>query len=367
MKRKFLSFSVIFALILSSVFSLFSCGEKYEPVESTEEEERTVIEISYDGEEYEIAYELYRAFFLELKSEVDGGDNSVWTGAEKDKYVKAIDELIYHRLSEIYAVFHLCQKADIDVYSDEYDEKIQEHIVAAVEGGVVDGVSYEGFGGDYNKYLESLKKMNLNYSAQALLIRYQLAYEDLFSYYVGSSVEDLTPDSQSGSIKFTKEDVKNFYLNENESRKIMIAFFDSAYFTKTLAQEKRDKIASKNTDKEVSDYIGSLNGNPTVEVIGTRTYDKFYYSEFTEAAFSLSVGQTSELIMLNTDSFDGYVVIYRLNAAEDDFNKDYESIKTAFLYDRFGKIVDATAKNITSSFSPTDTLKQLDRSKVSMD
>ena len=55
MKRKFLSFSVIFALILSSVFSLFSCGEKYEPVESTEEEERTVIEISYDGEEYEIA------------------------------------------------------------------------------------------------------------------------------------------------------------------------------------------------------------------------------------------------------------------------------------------------------------------------
>lgn len=367
MKRRFLRSAVIFVVILTSLFSLFSCGEKYKPVKSTAEEKRTVIEISYDGKKYEVAYELYRAFFLELKSEIDGGNNAVWTGAEKIKYINAVDELIYQRLAEIYAVFHLCEKADIDVYSNEFDEKIQAHIEAAVDGGSVDGNSYVGFGGDYDKYLQSLKSMNLNYSVQTLLIRYQLAYEALFNYYVGSSLEDLNPDSQAGAISFTKNDVKSFYLDESESRKVMVAFFDSAYFTEELAQEKRDKIASKTTVGDVTYYIGSLNGTPTVEVIGTHTYDKFYYSDFTKAAFSLSVGQTSPLIQLNTDSFDGYVVLYRLAASEGDFEADYESVKTAYLYDRFGKTVENTANHIVGEFKPTDTLKELDRSKVSMD
>lgn len=367
MKRKFLQSFLIFAIVFSTLISLVSCGEKYKPVKSTAEEERTVIEISYGGEKYEVAYELYRAFFLEFKSVVDGGDSSVWTGAEKDKYIKAADELIYQRLAEIYSVFHLCKKAGIDVYSDDYDEKIQTHIEAAVDGGTVDGNEYAGFGGDYDKYLASLKDMNLNYSAQALLIRYQLAYEALFSYYVGSSDQDLNPDSQAGAIEYSKDDVKKFYLNEAESRRIMVAFFDSAWFTEELAQDKRDKIASKANENEVTAYIGSLNGTPLVEVIGTHTYDKFYYSEFTEAAFDLSVGETSELIYLCTDSFEGYVVIYRMSTPSERFDTEYESIKTSYLYNCFGKIVEGTANDIVGAFTPTNTLKELDRSKVSMD
>ena len=367
MKRRFLHSFLIFAIIFSTLISLVSCGEKYKPVKSTAEEERTVIEISYDGEKYEVAYELYRAFFLEFKPVIDGGDNSVWTGSEKDKYITAADQLIYQRIAEIYAIFHLCKKAGIDVYSKDYDKKIQEHIEAAVDGGAVDGNEYAGFGGDYDKYLASLKDMNLNYSAQALLIRYQLAYEALFAYYVGSTVEDLNIDSQAGSIKYSKDDVKRFYLNEAESRRIMVAFFDSAWFTEELAQDKRDKIASKATEKEVTAYIGSINGTPLVEVIGTHTYDKFYYSEFTEAAFALSVGETSELLSLSTDTFDGYVVIYRMDAPPEKFDIEYESIESSYLYNCVGKIVEDTANGIIGSLTPTNTLKELDRSKVSMD
>ena len=86
MKKRFAALILIFSIIASISLSLVSCGEKYEPVESTAEEKRTVMTISYDGEKYKVPYELYRAFFLQLKPVVDGGNADVWTGENKDEY-----------------------------------------------------------------------------------------------------------------------------------------------------------------------------------------------------------------------------------------------------------------------------------------
>lgn len=367
MKKRFCALMLLLMLIFTQTFSLTSCGEKYEPVESTDEEKETVINISFEGEKYEVPYELYRAFFLQLKGAVDGGNSELWTGAEKDKYIAMADELIYQRIAEIYAVFHLCEKLDIDVYSGDFDDRVQNVIEVAVDGGTINGTSYEGFGGDYQKYLDSLKKMNLNYSAQELLIRYQLAYEELATYYMGSYTDDsIDANAKPGNIKYTKEDVKEFYYDTENSRKIIIVQLQDAYFTREKAQEKRDKIASLSDEKSVINYVGSLIGTPTVEVIGKHTYDKFYYSELTNAAFSLNTSETSKLITLKTDVFDGYVIVYRLEPTENFFDSDYESILSSYLYNEFGKIVDSASVAIYDSITPTDALKELDRSKVSM-
>ena len=367
MKKRLTALILLFALIFTAALSLSSCGEKYKPVESTSEEKRTVMKISYDGEKYEVPYELYRAFFLQLKSSVDGGKNEVWTGADKDKYIKKADELVYKRIADIYAVFHLCEKADINVYSKDFDKKIQNHIETSVEGGNVDGVAYEGFGGDYDKYLAALKEMNLNYSAQALLIRYQLAYEALAKHYMGSFANDeLNSDATLGEIKYTKEDIKAFYNDESRSRRVILAFLQSDYFSKEKAEEKRAKIAACSDEKAVTNYIGSLNGVPSVEVIGKYTYDKFYYSELTDEVFSLEVGEATQVVTLKTDDFDGYVIAYRLDATSEFFDSNYSAIATSYLYSKFGETVENARIAIEEKITPTDTLKELDRSKVTM-
>ena len=109
---------VCLILTLVSIFMLAACKEeKYPPVASTEEEKQTVMTISFEGEKYNVRYELYRALFLTLKESVDKNDDSVWNGENKDKYINEIDTLIKERVSEIYSTFHLCKKLGIDVYS----------------------------------------------------------------------------------------------------------------------------------------------------------------------------------------------------------------------------------------------------------
>ena len=364
MKKRFAALILIFSIIASISLSLVSCGEKYEPVESTAEEKRTVMTISYDGEKYKVPYELYRAFFLQLKPVVDGGNADVWTGENKDEYVTRIDEMILHRISEIYAVFHLCEKADIDVYSTDFENQIKEHLEIAVEGGMLNNTVYEGFDGNYDKYLASLKEMNLNYSTQVLLLRYQIAYETLASHYIG----DLSDDSlKVGDIEYTKDDVREFYLDEDASVRVILAQLDNTYFTKERALAIRNTIASKTSDTDVANYIAGFTlSSPTSEVIGKYTYDEFYYSELTESVFSLDVGETGEVITLKTDVFDGYVIAYRVESTESFFDNNYEEIKESYLYDVFGRAVATARDGIASAATATDELKELDRSSVKM-
>ena len=82
--KKFTALLIIVTLLLS----LISCGdEEYPPVQSSELEKQVVMTVEYDGEKYDVKYELYRALFLNLRESVDGGDSSVWSGENKAEYI----------------------------------------------------------------------------------------------------------------------------------------------------------------------------------------------------------------------------------------------------------------------------------------
>ncbi len=368
MKRRFFALTLVFAIVFTFLLSLSSCGEKYEYVESTEEEKTTVIKISYDKEKYEVPYELYRAFFLQYKTLVDEGNEDVWVGADKESYENRIDELIYKSISEIYAVFHLCDKAGINVYSNSFDKQISEARENSIEGNVENG----GFDGDFSKYLESLKKINHNDSTATLMLRYHIARQSLLEYYVGAlDDEDISENSKPGIIEYTKEDVRAFYLDSEKSRRIIKVDFPE-HLTKAQAEEKRaalNKIVN-NPEKDLTDviiYIANQTlANPVSEVIGRYTYDTLYYSEMTAAAFSIGEGEVSEVFALRTSDFSGYSVVYRLPAEADFFEENYDSIADAYLLDKFGQTVADAALGIIGAMEETDALKTLDRSKVSM-
>ena len=148
--KRFCTLLLLLALCVSCLLPLCSCGDsKYERVESTDEEKRIVMRLELGEKTYDVRYELYRALFLNLKSTVDGGDETVWEGEQSEAYVEQIDVLILDRICEIYSAFALCDELKIDIYSSKVEDTIDEYIRADVDGG--EGVV--GYG-SYEKYLQ---------------------------------------------------------------------------------------------------------------------------------------------------------------------------------------------------------------------
>ena len=359
-------------ILLATVFAFSSCKEDgYPKVESTEEESETVMTLSYEGEEYNVPYELYRAFFLTYKSVVDEGNDSAWTGANKAEYVEKIDEIIIDRITDIYAIFHLAKKVGIDAYSSTIDDAINEYITASVDGGYIDSVSFEGFGGDYDKYLASLKALFLNYSVQVLMIRYSLVYDALEKYYIGTPADEaLGTEAVAGKLELNEEKVQAFYKSD-ECVRIIEAFFPSKYFTKAQAEEKRRTIADKTNDEAVINYIISTTTVVPSEVkngkiVARYSLDEQYYKDYTEAAFALENFETSKIVEIKTGYDDGYAVLYKTLKSDTHYEECYSEKAYAYLQNEIGKLINSTQESLKNTVQYTSVLENLDRSTVTM-
>ena len=361
-------------LIITSLLLLVSCGEaEYPPVESTDIEAQTVMTVSIENEKYNVKYELYRALFLNLRETVDGGDKTIWTSENKAQYINQIDEMIKSRAVDIYSVLHCAKKVGIDPYSSEFNTAVEEFISASVEGGYYDEQPIEGFGGDYQKYLESLKKMNLNYSVQDLLLRYSLASEKLYEYYAGYMSGEFVEESVQGKLEYTKDDVSNFY-NSNDCVRVIRAYLPKAYFSRNRAEEIRNTIIEKANygNDDVINYIIGITSTAASdiqngEIIGKHNLDSVYYGELESAAFELAYFEVSNVIEISTGYDDGYVILYKIAKTSDHFDACYDSTTAIYVQNEIGKIIDTAAAQMLESITHSSILETLDRSAISMD
>lgn len=344
MKRKITS--LLLSLIL--IFSLFSCDDYYEPVESSELEATTVMTIRVDNESYEVPYELYRAFFLQLKGTVDGGKSEVWQSEDSAEYVEKIDKMILSRIADVYALYHLAKTLGIDLYSDENEETLDEYIKASVDGGVVDGAPLNGFGGDYDAYLSSLAEMNLNYSAQRALLRYSLASELIDFYYLGDDTTD-------GALEYSREDVYEFYLGDESARYIKGYFSTSnEAFSMSKLNLLHSEVSALGSESEVA--IKIINASLTVgeevmrgDLLGTHSLDPMYYAPLTDGVFSLRVGECAPLIKISTGIDEGYYLVYRADKTEEFFTENYSYVCEVYERHMIGKAIAALKEKILSS------------------
>ena len=370
-------------LILASLLALTACrNEKdYPPVESTEDEARTVMTLSIDGNEYDVRYELYRAFFLTYKSQVDGGNAEVWTGKNKDEYVEKIDKIIIDRITEIYAAFAMCEKIGFDIYSDEVEDKIKENIRISVEGGSYGSSTIEGFD-SYEDYLSALKSMNLNYSVQTLLFRYAIAVDAIDTYYIGTaSSDDVNINLSVGAIKYTKEDVKEFY-DSDECVRILRSSFNKkiSYTPLEKAEALRDALQSaadsKDTLEEKEDAVvvaimaNGLYANAAEikegYVIGRYNLERAYYGAMTDAAFDLEIGEVSAPVEIVTDIEDSYYVLYKSYKSDEHFENNYDSIRYIYLMNYVGEISHGVIQKLKDSIVCTDFLKEINHAEIGM-
>ena len=372
-------------LALATVLTFAACNKNknknYPPVESTKEEARTVMTLSIDGKTYDVRYELYRAFFLTYKSQVDGGNPDVWTGPDKDVYVEKINDLVINRIAEIYSAFAICERIDFDIYSSDVENKIKENIRISVEGGTYGSTAVQGFD-SYEDYLAALKAMNLNYSVQTLLFRYAIAVDAIDTYYIGTATsDDVNYDITMGALKYSKDDVKTFYFSDECVRVLRASFPKGISYTPLeraeslkakleTAAAQCDALGDKE-DKVRNAIIGSnlyLNDAELKSgyVIGRHNLERGYYGDMTDAAFSLAEGEVSDPISIATDVEDAYYVLYRTYKSEANFEANYDSIKYVYLMNYVGKISHGVADQLKTSVSLTDYLKTIDHSKIGM-
>ncbi len=366
MKRKLLALIILIATLIAL---LASCGTKYKPVESTDKELTPILEFKIGKDTYTVRYELYRALFLTYKSEIDGGDGSVWNGENKDFYIEKVNEKVLGRIAEIYSVFSVAKEIGIDVYSKKYDEAVEEYVTVGVEGGIYNSVIYSGFEGDYAKYLESLREMNLNYSTADLLFRYTMALDEIYYYYAGN-VEN---DAVMGNLSYTKDDVGDFYYG-NDSRRVMSLFLSTstASFTKDRAEQIRFLVSL--SDDADDAFLTMINYSTLGEgdlkdgiMIGKHNLDPLYYSELTKAALSLSPGETSEVIEVTTGANNGFFILFCMEKSEEHFNNSYAAIESTFVENEIGKILFERGEAIIKSAEYTSAFSKLDYSNIKMD
>jgi hypothetical protein len=368
-------------LMLATAISLVACADKYPAVESTEDEARTVMAMALDGKSYEVKYELYRAFFLTYKSQIDGGDASVWSGENKDEYISKIDEMIIARVVEIYSAFALCERIGVDLYSKDVEKKIKENVKISVEGGSYGSATLDGYE-SYDDYLAALKAMNLNYSVQVLLMRYAIAIDAIDTYYIGTaSSDDVNANVSVGAIKYTEEDVRDFYFSDDCVRVLRANFQKAISYTPLERAEKlrdtlTDAAASKDTleEKETAVFnaiIGSGLYSNTAEikngyVIGKYNLESSYYGGMTDAAMSLEIGEVSDPVDVVSDVENSYYVLYRTYKSEEHFSENYDSIKYVFLMNYVGEISHGIQDQLKNSLIYTDILQNLNRAAICM-
>ncbi len=365
MKRNIL----IFLLIIGTLLSLAGCT-KYKPQESSDKEAETVLTITYDNNSYEVPYELYRTFFLNYKKRVDGGDNTVWQGENKAEYINEIEELIFDSIAEIYAVFHLCLEEDIDPHSRSVDKVIENYIIASVEGGSVDGMRFSGHGGDYDAYLNSLKERNMNYSVQEILYRYAICSELLDEHFSKKI-------NNKGDASFTKEDVKSFYDSDSCVRVIerffpLLTELDKEQNTEEKISEIRHGMLLRATDEDdLCTYLISTSGyNDDLRngvLIGKYSHDRNSYGELTDAAFSLSHHEVSEIIKVINGTSDGYYLLYKVEKSDEHFNKCYNSIEAIYIANMIGEELNTAKTGLIGGIERADALINIDHSKISME
>ena len=362
--KKFISIIICMAVLLSVV----GCAEnKYPPVESTEEEARVVMTVKIADKEYDVRYELYRALFLNNKADVDGADSSVWSGESAPEYVERINAIIADSLCEIFSVFYVAEKIGFDPYSDKADYEVEQYIIGAVEGD-----ENQLGHGTYDKYLESLKKQNLNYSTADLLLRYALAEEAVAEHYRGSVNE---VGIREGEYEFTKNDVKEYYESDASVRFLQM-YIQHGTSTLLEAEEHRRNLLGytdemnratyiiRNTMATESDLISG--GKITGIVMGKNELTSPVYSEFTEQIFGLSDGEMSEVIKLTGSDADGYYIIYRVAKSEEHFERCYSVIESSYLDDVIGKEIKSAQNEAKSNIRMTEKYFEITHSEISM-
>ena len=334
MKLKILSLCLFLCLLLPV---LIACGGEDYPQKASTKEELTAV-LSFDGTE--VPYEMFRAFFLNYKAQVEEDTEGGFQGENAEEAWNKIMPLVLDDLAEIYAIFALCERYGIDPYSDKIDDALAEEIRISIEGGFYGEYRFEGYG-SYDKYLAVLKESGMNDGASRTVLRYHLCEDEL--------LKKLTIPMES-AYEYTEHDVNIFFADESCVH-VALLYREAASGGMTAAEnrERAEKglrlLRESTSDTERLNYAVQYFSNSPDDIrrgayISPYAFS-FVYRDVINAAYSLEVGEYSDVIGVSAPMQDYYYVVQRLEKYGTDLFDREEDIEQLYLCDRFYRELDA--------------------------
>ena len=309
---------------LAALLLLASCGEKTPEYEefysyadtSTVQYENSLtaqtVVLKTDNAEITCAEFMY--YLATEKEKLREGVWNAYSQEEKAEFVKSkvIPEIFFTRCAAT-----LAQKYDISVSSDEYAE-YEEYISDAKD-------SYAGKEG-FDEYLNN---QHMTYDLYRFLSLQGVLTSKVCEYYTS---ELTTPVHADDETLF--EAVKNGEIIRVKHILIKNDVGDDEQENFAKAKELENRInEGEDFDKLVKEY----SEDPELENEPDGYYIVKYEMEdaFTQAAFSLKVGETSGTVYVNAPSYSGYHIIKRYEPDDGYVDKNLSSLRSNYLAGKF--------------------------------
>lgn len=323
--------------LLICVSFIMSCGGKYSPIESTEDELRVIGSI----DEYSVYYDELRCSVMNAKSLMSSYHNINWN--DENSYSPYKDELekrVFEGLRFNYAVQILFKETGYTIDHESIQSSVQSQIEKLIDEC-----------GSRKKYIQYLEE---NYLTDRVL-RFNIAIsyalnELLFALNDSGAFDDYV------DFDFTAITLGDSYFDIEEYAKAM----DFIYSGKVLLRSEHIFISSEKSDhKQLADSTYSdllINGTDFSVAAETAkdyaSHDTMYMiqGEFDEEYYS-AVNELSidEISILHTDS--GSYIIRRLDLDPTYLNINYYDIIYTYLSIKENEHIEAYAKTLELKLS----------------
>lgn len=274
---KKISLAILFIAVTVFSFVLSSCGKSEKILESSGDEKTVIGQVG----SFDIPMEIYRYVALNYRTQFENGDPDVWTKDGSDALLDRLNSAVDETVAGMYTTLSVCEDYGIspdDAYiSDAVDAKMKE--------------IYLTHGNDYKAYTKAISEYNMNDAVYRFLIRDEILSEELLAKMI-----------EKGDIPALDDSFRKIAEGDEFVRVKQILITSINGKTEEDCLEEAETILAKlKKGEDFDDLIGEYGE----DVYMFNNSDGYYisrgsyYSEFEDAAFSLGIGEYSDIIKTN--------------------------------------------------------------------